>query len=66
MKSNFFLGVVLFMYKKPKETTKMVESGGIIGIGEFLLMVSLAFDGLTGGIHDRIRNSHRVQAYHMM
>ncbi|CAF1467778.1 unnamed protein product, partial [Adineta steineri] len=24
-------GVVLFMYKKPKETTKMVESGGIIG-----------------------------------
>ncbi|CAF0912571.1 unnamed protein product [Adineta steineri] len=29
-------------------------------------MVSLAFDGLTGGIQDRIRNSHRVQAYHMM
>jgi solute carrier family 35 (UDP-galactose transporter), member B1 len=29
-------------------------------------MVSLAFDGLTGGIQDKIRDSHRVQAYHMM
>jgi UDP-galactose transporter B1 len=32
------LGVVLFMYKKPKETTKFSETGGIIGIGEFLLV----------------------------
>jgi len=60
------LGVVLFMYKKPKETKKMTETGGIIGIGEFLLFVSLVFDGLTGGIQDRIRDKHQVQAYHMM
>jgi len=26
------------MYKKPKETAKAVEAGGIIGIGEFLLV----------------------------
>lgn len=24
------------------------------------------FDGLTGGIQDRIRDHHKVQAYHMM
>jgi UDP-galactose transporter B1 len=35
------LGVVLFMYKKPKETKKMTETGGIIGIGEFLLVCKL-------------------------
>jgi hypothetical protein len=29
-------------------------------------MVSLAFDGLTGGIQDKIRDKHKVQAYHMM
>ncbi|UJR09108.1 hypothetical protein I4U23_013355 [Adineta vaga] len=59
-------GVVLFMYKKPEKATKATEANAIIGIGEFLLIVSLAFDGLTGGIQDRIRDSHRVQAYHMM
>ena len=32
------LGVVLFMYKKPKETDKVTESTGLIGIGEFLLV----------------------------
>jgi hypothetical protein len=26
------------MYKKPTETAKAVESGGILGIGEFLLV----------------------------
>ena len=29
-------------------------------------MVSLAFDGLTGGIQDKIRDRNQVQAYHMM
>ncbi len=28
--------------------------------------VSLVFDGLTGGIQDKIRDKHKVQAYHMM
>ncbi len=32
------LGVVLFMYKKPTETTKLTDTNGIIGIGEFLLV----------------------------
>ncbi|CAF4717986.1 unnamed protein product [Rotaria sp. Silwood1] len=59
------LGVVLFMYKKPKET-KVIDTGDLIGIGEFLLFVSLVFDGLTGGIQDKIRDKQKVQAYHMM
>lgn len=64
--SLIVIGVVLFMYKKPTETKKAIEGGSIIGIGEFLLIVSLVFDGLTGGIQDKIRDKHKVQAYHMM
>ncbi len=26
----------------------------------------MVFDGLTGGIQDKIRDKHKVQAYHMM
>ncbi|CAF0977217.1 unnamed protein product [Rotaria magnacalcarata] len=63
--SLIVIGVILFMYKKPKETNT-VDTGDLIGIGEFLLFVSLVFDGLTGGIQDKIRDKHRVQAYHMM
>ena len=37
------LGVVLFMYKEPKDVTKVVSAGEIFGIGEFLL-VSLSRD----------------------
>jgi UDP-galactose transporter B1 len=32
------LGVVLFMYKKPEQTTKVTDTSGIVGIGEFLLV----------------------------
>jgi hypothetical protein len=35
------LGVVLFMYKEPKETAKAIEAGEIFGIGEFLLVCYL-------------------------
>jgi UDP-galactose transporter B1 len=35
------VGVVLFMYKKPNETTKLAETGGFVGIGEFLLVSRL-------------------------
>ena len=38
--SNNTTGVVLFMYKKPTETKKTAETGGLIGIGEFLLVSS--------------------------
>ncbi len=30
------------------------------------MFVSLVFDGLTGGIQDKIRDKQKVQAYHMM
>ena len=32
------LGVVLFMYKKPKENSKTTDSSEFVGIGEFLLV----------------------------
>lgn len=37
MKKNV-LGVVLFMYKEPKDATKTAAAGGMFGIGEFLLV----------------------------
>lgn len=36
------------MYKEPKETTKLIESGAIFGIGEFLL-VSYLYVFLNNG-----------------
>ena len=33
-----FVGVVLFMYKEPKDAAKVAEAGEIFGIGEFLLV----------------------------
>ena len=38
---NSRLGVVLFMYKEPKDTAKVIETGEIFGIGEFLLVSCL-------------------------
>lgn len=61
------LGVILFMYKEPKEETSVTsESNSSFGIGEISLVISLICDGLTGGIQDKIRDKHQAQAYHMM
>jgi hypothetical protein len=39
------------MYKEPKETTKLTESGGIIGVGEFLLVCSLSGKSFFRSVH---------------
>ncbi|XP_064644610.1 solute carrier family 35 member B1-like [Lineus longissimus] len=59
------VGVALFIYKESKGTSK--SSGqSILGIGEMLLLLSLALDGFTGGIQDRIRANYRTHAHTMM
>uniref|UniRef100_A0A1B0CH13 Putative udp-galactose transporter related protein n=1 Tax=Lutzomyia longipalpis TaxID=7200 RepID=A0A1B0CH13_LUTLO len=57
------LGVVLFMYKDGKSSA--VDEEGT-GLGELLLILSLAMDGLTGAIQERMRASSAPSAQHMM
>uniref|UniRef100_A0A1L8DES1 Putative udp-galactose transporter related protein n=1 Tax=Nyssomyia neivai TaxID=330878 RepID=A0A1L8DES1_9DIPT len=57
------VGVVLFMYKDGKTSTVDEERGGL---GELLLILSLAMDGLTGAIQERMRASSAPSAQHMM
>jgi UDP-galactose transporter B1 len=51
------LGVALFMYKDKavkKAAEGEEEEGGLLGLGELLLILSLACDGITGAIQVRI------------
>lgn len=54
-------GVALFTYKD-----KGGSSGTSIGLGEFLLLVSLTCDGLTGAIQERMKAEHKTKSNHMM
>lgn len=58
-------GVALFMYKpKQKLDAEALDAG--FGWGEFLLILSLGLDGLTGGIQDRMRAKYITQTHRMM
>ncbi|ESO86832.1 hypothetical protein LOTGIDRAFT_128290 [Lottia gigantea] len=57
------LGVALFMYKDDKAAKSDKHE---IGIGEFLLLVSLTLDGLTGASQDKMRSEYSTQGYSMM
>lgn len=57
------LGVALFMYKD-KAAKAATDSG--IGFGEALLLVSLACDGVTGAIQERMKAEHSTRSGHMM
>lgn len=59
-------GVVLFMMKEGKVNATAAVSEQMIGIGEVLLILSLAMDGLTGAIQERMRAAHSPTAQHMM
>ncbi|XP_046542871.1 solute carrier family 35 member B1-like [Haliotis rubra] len=58
------MGVAMFMYKDQGHKAKGDHSG--LGIGEFLLLVSLTLDGLTGASQDKMRTEHKTGAYSMM
>ncbi|KAH7946448.1 hypothetical protein HPB49_025376 [Dermacentor silvarum] len=59
------LGVALFIYKDGKASA-MTSSQGIMGKGELLLLVSLALDGLTGAVQERMKSEHQTKSGHMM
>ncbi|UYV78094.1 SLC35B1 [Cordylochernes scorpioides] len=56
------LGVGLFMYKDKPSTA---SSDGL-GMGELLLLISLALDGFTGAIQERMKSDHKTKSVHMM
>lgn len=59
------IGVALFIYKDDKKD-KITVGQSMIGTGEILLMISLAMDGFTGAIQDRMRAEHQSKSGHMM
>jgi len=59
------IGVALFMFKDGAKS-KEDDSAGLIGIGELLLIVSLACDGLTGAVQERMKTEHATKSGHMM
>ncbi|CAL1537824.1 unnamed protein product [Lymnaea stagnalis] len=58
-------GVAMFMYKD-KHAAKKEEDHPLIGTGEFLLLLSLTLDGLTGASQDRMKSFHQTSANNMM
>uniref|UniRef100_A0A1I8Q7M9 Uncharacterized protein n=1 Tax=Stomoxys calcitrans TaxID=35570 RepID=A0A1I8Q7M9_STOCA len=57
------VGVVLFMYKENKGSSAVSSSGGL---GELLLILSLAMDGLTGAVQERMRSLSAPSGQQMM
>lgn len=76
--SLIVLGVALFMYKKDilingfSTDNLSISSPSLssiiagIGVGEFLLLLSLLMDGLTGAIQERMKLEHQTRSGHMM
>lgn len=63
-------GVVLFMLKeknqKPIDDPLPNHPYALIGFGEFLLIFSLAMDGLTGAIQEKMKAGHKTNPHFMM
>ncbi|XGW17182.1 hypothetical protein V3C99_002078 [Haemonchus contortus] len=55
------IGVAMFLYKDKKSSVERQ-----IGIGEFLLLLSLTMDGTTTSIQDRINKSYKRSTLSMM
>jgi solute carrier family 35 (UDP-galactose transporter), member B1 len=63
------IGTVLFMQKDKKQTEADPLPNhpyALVGFGEALLLVSLALDGLTGAIQDKMNLSHKTNPHFMM
>jgi UDP-galactose transporter B1 len=56
-------GVALFMYKD-KAGNSTEEMG--LGLGEMMLLLSLACDGITGAIQERMKSEYQTKSGHMM
>lgn len=68
LKKYFFItlvvvGVALFVWKD-SASSKVTESSGYAGY--ILLVISLAMDGFTGGIQDKMRSEHQPSFSHLM
>lgn len=57
------IGVALFMFKDGK-VSKGSDSN--VGFGEFLLVMSLLMDGLTGAVQERMKSESQTKSGHMM
>jgi len=57
-------GVILFLMKD--FSSFKINTGSFFGFGEFLLLVSLALDGLTGAVQDDLRMKFNIRAYDLM
>lgn len=69
------VGVALFMYKKDISLTNLARGESLsspsdilsmFGVGEMLLLLSLAMDGVTGAIQERMKTEHATKSGHMM
>jgi UDP-galactose transporter B1 len=64
------MGVAFFIYRPSpvggSKTSTSPMASSPFGWGEFLLAISLVFDGITGGVQDKLRAEHRTQAHRMM
>lgn len=58
-------GIVLFM-KKDHVAKESNNDKPLIGFGEILLLLSLAADGLTGAVQDKMNSQHRTDPHQMM
>ncbi|KAL1426353.1 hypothetical protein MTO96_003363 [Rhipicephalus appendiculatus] len=59
------LGVLIGGQADGKAAAK-TSSQGPMGTGELLLLVSLALDGLTGAVQERMKSEHQTKSGHMM
>ena len=59
-------GVVLFMWKDQPATKVAPTTDSSSVLGYFFLIFSLAMDGLTGGLQDRMRGEHKTRFSPMM
>lgn len=60
------IGVALFMFKGELGGGSYIPTLGLLGMGETLLLVSLAMDGFTGALQDRMKSEHQTKSGPMM
>lgn len=61
------IGIGMFMYKPKPNQTQSSEPSNVFSTGELLLLMSLAMDGLTGAVQERMRvNNQKPNSAVMM